>query len=206
MDPKNISFITIAPTGNWKYASPGVLSIHSKQFSGPENKIGIQYWAIDRYNPSADPAFSYFQEATSYQIDTVPPGIDNYANDDYIIVVTTQGLNNTQVPQGALYQFLIKIGAGPQLEMLEQVNTFYACGFTGKIAYTLITTPGTVEQGLEFGIIPQSVYVTNNNGGNQEQYYGSTVYPGATLIAQLVPTTFDNKTIYTPVLTSNQAV
>lgn len=206
MKPNHISLITLAPFGSWKYIPPGVISINSHQYEGPANKTGIQYWVIDRYNPTAAPVYSYFQDVASGTVDQVPAELKQYVTDDYIFVVTTQGIENTQVPQGELYSFLIKIGAGAQLEMLEQVNTYFACGFTGKIAYTLITVPGTNDSGLEFGLIPQAGYVVKDSASKVEYYYGSMDYPGATLIAQLVPTTFDGKTIYSPILTTSQSV
>ena len=203
MDPNNISLISIAPFGTWTNTGEAVISVAKQQYSSGNQKSGIQYWVLDRYNPTAAPLYSHFQEATG-AMDQVPSGLDTYVDDDYIIIVCTQGLFVTQVPQGNLYQFLVKIGAGSQLEMLEQVNTYYACGFTGKISYTLITTPCTSDIGLEFGLIPQAVYTYDDS--RQAKEYGAETYPGALLVAQLVPTQFDNKTIYTPVLTTQQSI
>ena len=201
MNPDHISLITVAPFGTWSDTFQTTMSVNSQQYSSGAKEPGIQYWVLDRYNPTSAPLFEYFQEATG-AMDQVPPGIDKYVDDDYIIIVCSQTLFVTQVPQGDLYKFLISIGAGSQLEMLEQINTYYACGFTGRIAYTLITTPCTSELGLESGLVPQSVYTTSAN----DKEYGSETYPGALLVAQLIPTKFDGKTIYTPVLTTQQSI
>lgn len=203
MNPNNISLITIAPFGTWNATSDAVMSVNKTQtFTQQRNKTGIQYWVLDRFNPTAAPLYSYFQEPVNYKLDTVPPGIDQYVDDDYIIIVATQGIFITQVPQGELYAFLVKIGAGSQLEMLEQLNTYYACGFTGKVGYTLITVPSTQDTGLESGAIPHTVYTNLNN----TESYGSAIYPGGMIVAQLVPTEYDGKKIYTPVMTSNQSI
>ncbi|SHI65802.1 hypothetical protein SAMN02745181_0596 [Rubritalea squalenifaciens DSM 18772] len=204
MDPNNISLITIAPFGSWDYSGEAILSVNKTQYyTKQDNKVGIQYWVLNRFDPTSAPLFTYFQEANNYKFDTVPPGLDKFVDDDYIIIVATQGIFITQVPQGALYQFLVKIGAGSQLDMLEQLNTYYACGFTGKVGYTLITVPSTQDSGIESGAIPHSVYVSSSS---QQKQYGSATYPGGMLVAQLVPTEYDGKKIYTPVLTSKQSV
>lgn len=201
MNPDNISLITIAPFGTWSDVFQTTISVNSQQYSSGIKESGIQYWVLDRYNPTAKPLFEYFQVAEG-AMDQVPPGIEEYVDDDYIIIVCSQSLFVTQVPQGDLYNFLVSIGAGSQLEMLEQINTYYACGFTGRIAYNLITTPCTSESGLESGLIPQSVYTASSS----DKEYGSETYPGALLVAQLIPTEFNDKTIYTPVLTTQQSV
>ena len=68
----------------------------------------------------------------------VPAGIDTYMNDpDYIFVVTTQNLITYQVPQGDLYKFLAKYGAGRELQRLEQLNSTLGYSTYGKVSYIL---------------------------------------------------------------------
>jgi hypothetical protein len=68
----------------------------------------------------------------------VPSGIDTYMNDpDYIYAVATQYLSTLHVPQGDFYDFLVKYGAGRELQKLEQVNTVLSCGSYGRMSYIL---------------------------------------------------------------------
>ena len=69
---------------------------------------------------------------------TVPPGIDTYMNDpDYLFVVATQTLSTLHVPQGAFFDFLVKYGAGRELQKLEQLNVVLGCGTCGRVSYIL---------------------------------------------------------------------
>jgi hypothetical protein len=68
----------------------------------------------------------------------IPAGIDTYMNDpDYIFAVTTQFLSTLHVPQGDLYDYLTKYGAGRELQKLEQVNTVLSCGSFSHVSYIL---------------------------------------------------------------------
>jgi len=69
---------------------------------------------------------------------TVPPGIDTYMNDpDYIFAVATQFLSVLHVPQGPFYDFLVKYGAGRELQRLEQIYSVFGCGSFGRFGYVL---------------------------------------------------------------------
>jgi hypothetical protein len=69
---------------------------------------------------------------------TVPAGIDTYMNNPaYLFVVTTQYLSTVHVPQGAFYDFLVKYGAGKELQQLEQLNSALGCGTFGRVSYIL---------------------------------------------------------------------
>jgi hypothetical protein len=72
------------------------------------------------------------------QNSSVPSGADTYMNDpDYIFALATQYLSTLHVPQGALYDFLVKYGAGRELQKLEQVNSVLGCGSYGRMSYVL---------------------------------------------------------------------
>jgi hypothetical protein len=74
---------------------------------------------------------------------TVPAGLDAYmSNPKYIYVVTTQALGTNHVPQGDWYDYLVKYGAGRQLQRLEQVNTSIGCGSLSQVGYVLIGSGG----------------------------------------------------------------
>jgi len=69
---------------------------------------------------------------------TVPAGIDTYMNNPgYIFAVATDYLNTLHVPQGPLYDFLAKYGAGRELQKLEQLNAVLSCGNYGHVSYVL---------------------------------------------------------------------
>ena len=69
---------------------------------------------------------------------TVPSGLDTYMNDpDYIFAVVTQYLSTLHVPQGAFYDYLVKYGAGRELQRLEQINTVLGCGNYSRMSYIL---------------------------------------------------------------------
>ena len=68
----------------------------------------------------------------------VPSGLDTYMNDpDYIFAVATQYLSTLHVPQGAFYDYLVKYGAGRELQRMEQVNSVLSCGTYGRMSYVL---------------------------------------------------------------------
>lgn len=78
----------------------------------------------------------------------VPPGIDTYMNDpEYIFAVATQFLSMLHVPQGPFYDFLVKYGAGRELQRLEQINSVFGCGSFGRISYVLTGQGGPRQPG-----------------------------------------------------------
>ena len=80
---------------------------------------------------------------------TVPAGIDTFMNNpDYLFAVCTQYLNTLHVPQGAFYDFLVKYGAGRELQKLEQLNAVLGCGGYGHVTYILIGQCGPRGHGL----------------------------------------------------------
>ena len=112
--------------------------------------------------------------------DTVPSGLSDYLNSNYILAVVSNLLGTDNVPQGNLYAMLNANGAGSQLARLEQINLQLSCGELGHVAYVLLTVPGTGNPGFEESAL-------------------NTVQ-GAIMTAQLLPTVLpDKSTIYTPV-------
>jgi hypothetical protein len=95
---------------------------------------------------------------------TVPAGIDTYMNNpDNLFAVATQYLSTLHVPQGALYDFLAKYGAGRKLQELEQINAVLSCGSYGRMSYVLTGQCGSRQPGQP---APPS-YETSNYLGNQ---------------------------------------
>jgi hypothetical protein len=69
---------------------------------------------------------------------TVPPGLDAYmSNPDYIFAVVTYAVGSSQVPQGDFYDYLVKYGAGRELQRLEQVNVLTFSGTYSSVSYIL---------------------------------------------------------------------
>jgi hypothetical protein len=72
------------------------------------------------------------------QNSTVPAGIENFMNNPaYIFALATQGLATMQLPQGDFYNFLVKYGAGPKLQRMEQRIQMMGCGAFGATRYVL---------------------------------------------------------------------
>src|SRR4051794_9601485 len=103
----------------------------------PANAQDDSYWfcIINAKNPR-EKVKDWVLPGTSNS--TVPAGIDTYMNNpDYLFAVATQYLNTLHVPQGPLYDFLAKYGAGRGLQELEQVNAVLGCGNYGHVGYVL---------------------------------------------------------------------
>jgi hypothetical protein len=110
-------------------------------------KAAVQnvYWAVivDRTNLTVVENFTFSDNQN------VPPQLVPYStNDQYIFILTTQGLTSANLPAGKLYQFLIQEGAGVQLKKLEQVYAALNCGSWGWMGYALVSvfdTRGSFE-------------------------------------------------------------
>jgi hypothetical protein len=68
-------------------------------------------------------------------------------NPQYLFAVATQTLSTLHVPQGALFDFLTKYGAGRELQKLEQLNAVLSCGSFGHVSYALTGQCGPREAG-----------------------------------------------------------
>ncbi len=69
---------------------------------------------------------------------TVPSGLDSFMADPAnLFVVATQNLSTLHVPQGSFYNYLVKYGAGRELQKLEQINVVLSCGTYSRVSYIL---------------------------------------------------------------------
>ena len=103
----------------------------------PDNPQDDSYWIVflDAKNPRVK--VKEFVVAGNNNT-TIPPGVDTYMNDpDYIFVIATQNLSTLHLPQGNLYDFFVKYGAGRALQRLEQMATVLSCGTYSRMAYIL---------------------------------------------------------------------
>lgn len=132
------------------------------------------YWFVitDATDPTKK-VKEWLQPAAPPGNSTVPAGMDVYLNDPkYLFAVCTQYLNTLHVPQGPLYDFLAKYGAGRELQKLEQVNAVLGCGGYGHMTYVLIGHCGPRGP----GIIPPATYE-----------FGSYTQVQAMLLMSLMP-------------------
>jgi hypothetical protein len=114
----------------------------------PKNPADDSYWIVilDRKDPR-----KIVQEFTvlGQNNTAVPAGLDTYMNNnDYLFAVVTQYLSTLHVPQGAFYDYLVKFGAGRELQRLEQINTSVGCGSISRLSYLLTGQCGTRDPKL----------------------------------------------------------
>src|ERR1700710_1712253 len=128
---------TVASTP-WTNNNPYVVvDVGSKKTNlHPANGQDDSFWIviIDANNPRTKVKEWVIPAAGA----TVPAGIGTFMDDPkYIFAVCTQYLNTLHVPQGAFYDFLVKYGAGRELQKLEQLNAVLGCGGYGHVPYVL---------------------------------------------------------------------
>lgn len=110
---------------------------------------------------------------------TVPTSVAPYlAKGGYLVVFASVVCNFAQVPQGAAFSALKDLGAGYELDRLEQINNTLGCGFFTNYCYVLVGT--TDDDGLP---------------GFEQFSYDST----SILTLSLLPITVGGKTTYVPV-------
>ena len=97
----------------------------------------------------------------------VPAGVDAYmSNPLYIFVVATQFLSLLHIPQGDFFDYLMKYGAGRELQRIEQLNSSLGCGSLGRPNYILTGQCGPRGGGnypppaYEVGSVSKTKYIT----------------------------------------------
>lgn len=103
----------------------------------PQNPQDDSYWIVilDGMNPQ-NKVKEWVVPGSSNS--SVPPDLDGYmSNPQYIYAVVTQYLSTLHVPQGDFYDYLVKYGAGRELQRLEQINTVLSCGSISRMNYVL---------------------------------------------------------------------
>jgi len=133
----------------WANNRPSVhIDVGSKQTGlWPASSQDDSYWFVilDAMNPRTK-VKDWVLPGTSNS--TVPAGIQTYMdNPQYLFAVATQYLSTLHVPQGPLYDFLVKYGAGRELQKLEQVNAVLSCGSYGHMTYVLTGQCGPRKPG-----------------------------------------------------------
>ena len=104
----------------------------------------------------------------------IPSGIDTYMNDpEYIFALATQFLSTLHVPQGDFYDYLVKYGAGRQLQRLEQLNTVLGCGSISRMSYVLTGQCGPRGK----GIVPPQTYEVGSSNSNTPAWILMSLMP-----------------------------
>jgi len=138
----------------------------SGQSLTPNGAKDQSYWFVilDANKPA-----SIVQQWVTQSNNAIPSGLDQYmSNPAYLFAVVTQVLSNGQVPQGPLYDYLAKHGAGRELQKLEQLSSYTdpPYGLVARVSYVLTGQggPGGIayEHGsfteasvLELSLMPQ---------------------------------------------------
>ena len=129
----------------------------------PQNPQDDSYWIVilDSTNPK-NKVKEWVVPGSSNS--SVPADLDGYmSNPQYIFAVVTQYLSTLHVPQGDFYDYLVKYGAGRELQRLEQINTVLSCGSISRMNYVLTgmggprgggnLAPPTYEEGSSSGAV-----------------------------------------------------
>lgn len=109
----------------------------SKAILFPSKPQNDMYWIaiLDRNNPKALVKEFIWPGSQNAK---VPDGLDYYMiNPQNMFAVTTQSLSMLHLPQGDWYHYLMKYGAGRELQRLEQIATSLSCGTFQRAGYVL---------------------------------------------------------------------
>ena len=94
----------------------------SAQALTPSQPKDASYWIVilDANKPTTK-VYEWVVQTNT----TVPSDPNNYMNNPgYLFAVVTQALTPGQVPQGPFYDYLVKHGAGRELQKLEQISPY----------------------------------------------------------------------------------
>ena len=102
-----------------------------------------------------------------------------------MLVVASMGVGLNSSPSGELFKFLDLNGGGRELRRVAQIGHQFGCGSLGTFSYALVGVLGNLNiPGFEASQI-------------------SVGQIGPILTVQLMPTTINGKTMYTPIQLSN---
>jgi hypothetical protein len=155
----------------------GQIALGSNVMSQNPKQRGFWIVAIDR----ATLKIVYNQVQTD---PSAAPDLGVFNTADYVLAMASLGMGLDRQPQGSLFSFLDKNGAGRELRRVAQVASQLNCGALGTYGYALVSLLGN----------------TNPRGFEISQL--STEH-ATILTVQMQPATIGTKTIYTPVQLSN---
>lgn len=132
----------------------------------PANPADDTYWFLflDRNNPKTKVKDFLIPGQNNT---AVPAGVDAYmSNPQYIFAITTQFLSLLHIPQGQLFDYFVKYGAGRALRRIEQLHTSLGCGSISRPNYILTGECGPrggsnpPPPAYELGSVTETVYLT----------------------------------------------
>jgi hypothetical protein len=147
--PSMLAYTIRAPIQAQAQAGSALIRIgqgSSQQALYPSPPKDGSYWfvVLDANKPT-----SKVWDTVTTNNTTVPDKLDGYMNNPgYLFAVVTQFLGSSQVPQGPLYDYLTKHGAGRELQKLEQISAYtdVPYGLFGRVSYILTGQCGTGGQ------------------------------------------------------------
>lgn len=132
----------------------------------PSAPVDDSYWFIffDQNNPRTKVKEFIIP---GNQNTAVPAGLDTYmSNPQYIFAMATQYISLLHIPQGDFFDYLMKYGAGRELQRIEQLNSTLGCGSLSRPNY-ILTGQGGPRGGknipppsYELGSIATTMYLT----------------------------------------------
>lgn len=177
-DPVNVPLTVCSNTNNNFFFAQ--IGIGKNGLSQQQQSGGGYYWFVVINRQTLAVEYNQIQTQPN-----VVPNIGNLNDVNHILIVATMGVGLNNPPQGALFQFLDVNGGGMELRRIEQVANQFNCGSLGTFGYALVSVLGNLNlPGFE---------VSKIGGGSV----------GPILTIQLMPTTVNGVTSYTPVQLSN---
>lgn len=180
MTAKTVPLSIISTTGESSNSNQFVqIGIGSKILDQQPKEWAYWFLVLDRSTLDV-----VFNEVSS-SANSVPDGLSKYDTADYILAFATAAVGLNNQPQGDLFVFLDRNGAGRELRRIDQIATQFNCGYLGTFGYALVGVLGDQNMpGFETSQISQP-------------------FTGPILTVQLQPMDIDGKTTYTPVQISN---
>lgn len=164
--------LTIQTTQNTN--TDGVIVVGTNRLSLAYGTYSNVYWAVvlDRSDLSVKANFTFSDNSS------VPSQLQPFlGNTQYVLILSTQGLTTTNLPQGALYSFLTGEGASTELNRIEQIYEALNCGTWGWVNYCFVGVLGSANTiSYEFSTYEETLL--------------STLY--------FFPVSFGNGVLYTP--------
>jgi hypothetical protein len=174
MNTPNMLAYTIKSTGSSSGSPPQIVVGQgpTKATIGPTNPADDTFWFafLDHNNPK-NKVQDFVVPGSNNT--TIPAGVDQYmTSPNCIFVFSTQFLSLLHLPQGPFFDYLIKFGAGRELQRIEQLNSAYGCGSIGRPTYIL-----TGQTGPRGNNIPSPPSYELGSVGGATQYLTMSLMP-----------------------------
>ncbi len=145
-DPKSLLFTIVAPHGRSELSASVVIGSNRLSVYSGDQLSGTWFLVVDRR--TLEVVVNVTQPFD--QPDRVPPEVEKLASsNDYLLVFVGLRLQGRAVPQGALFDFLLKNGAGRDLRALVQYAEAMSLDVGGSMGYALVDVLGIGGNGFE---------------------------------------------------------